>query len=329
MRLKSAVYWAFLGCVGAGCGDGGASLAGGAGGGAGSHGAAGAGGSVNAAPFDCDEPESMNCPSVPPDRIDDERPAAVVVPSDYTTDTAYPLVIVLHGNGSFGSANSLYLGATQRVDSLQFVLVTPDASPDVDGVLGWNAGAIVLEFPGEPPDDRAYVRRLIDEAKRAYRIDDARIYLLGTSNGGHLALDLICEDPSVATAVLNQAGALPMEAACNEGVTSLLSVHGTADDTVAFGGGTRENGIVIYSAVALVAAFAENTGCGPVENTGSIDLVDGLPGAETRVQRYGDCVGGAEHALWAVQQAPHTPNFSEDARDLWFDWLLAQVRADN
>ncbi|MDH3726114.1 MAG: alpha/beta hydrolase-fold protein [Myxococcales bacterium] len=286
-------------------------------------------GGTEMVPFDCDTPAPANCPTAPPDSIDAERPADALVPTDYAPSARYPLVIVLHGLGSFGSANAIYLGAIQRVDSRQYILVTPDALEDVEGVRGWNADAIVLEFEPEPPDDRAYVRRLIAEAKRTYRIDEDRIYLMGTSNGGHLALDLICEDPTVVTAVLNQAGALPEDAPCDTGATSLLSVHGTDDETVAFGGGLRENGVTILSAVNLVAQFAARSGCAPVEVSANLDLVPDPPGAETRVQSYSGCLGGSESALWAVQQGPHVPDFTDAARDLWFDWLLASTRSQN
>lgn len=331
MPLRWLGYWAVGGALLLGCGGSGSLEGAGGDGGLGLDGASGGSGEggTNGAPFDCDADQPANCPQVPPDTLDDERPAVVSAPADYSPDNRYPLVIVLHAKGSSGSANSLYLGATQRVDSRQFILVTPDGTPDIDGDLGWNAGAIVLEFAGAPPDDRAYVRRLIGEAKQAFRIDDTRIYLMGSSNGGHLALDLLCEDPSVATAAINQAGALPMDAPCVPGVTSLLSVHGTEDEAVAFGGGIHDNGITIYSAVALLGTFAENGGCGPVENASSIDLVEGLPGAETRVQRYTGCDGGAEHALWAVQQGSHAPPFTEDARERWFDWLFARARLEN
>ena len=30
-----------------------------------------------------------------------------------------------------------------------------------------------------------------------------------------------------------------------------------------------------------------------------------------------------ESELWMVQQAPHLPDFTDDARELWFDWLFA------
>ncbi|MHC4849874.1 MAG: alpha/beta hydrolase family protein, partial [Planctomycetota bacterium] len=127
---------------------------------------------------------------------------------------------------------------------------------------------------------------LIEEAQKAYRIDASRIYLMGSSDGGHLALDILCDEPLGITAVVNQAGALPSDAICADEPVSLLSVHGTADEVVAFGGGEQASGITILSAVDLVAGFAERSGCEPFEMLSNLDLVPVPPGAETRVRSY-------------------------------------------
>jgi polyhydroxybutyrate depolymerase len=321
---SSLLGWVLL-LVAAGCGSSGGSADGGGGGsGAGGDGAGGEAGSGGAETFDCDTPQPANCPEVPPQTIDAVRPAQVQVPSDYTTAIRYPLVVVLHGRGSTAAATATYLGATQRVEELQFVLVTPHGTEDTEGRLAWNAGAIDSVFEPETPDDIAYVRGLIEEAQRTYRLDASRIYLMGSSNGGHLAIDILCDDPTSVTAVVSQAGALPSDTVCADGPASLLSVHGTADEVVAFGGGEQASGITILSAVDLVAGFAERSGCDPFTMPPSLDLVPEPPGAETRVRSYTNCDAQAESELWIVQQAPHLPDFTDDARALWFEWLFAR-----
>jgi polyhydroxybutyrate depolymerase len=266
----------------------------------------------------------MNCPEMPPRTIDEARPAEVRVPLDYANATRHPLVVVLHGRGSTAVAAAMYLGATQRVDELQFVLVMPDGTQDTEGRLAWNAGASDSVFEPEAPDDIAYVLGLIEKAQKAYRLDASRIYLMASSDGGHLAIDILCDDPLRITAVVSQAGALPSDAICADGPVSLLSVHGTADEVVAFGGGQQASGITILSAVDLVAGVAERSGCDPFEMPSHLDLVPVPPGAETRVRLYTNCDGQTETRLWAVQQAPHMPDFTDGARDLWFDWLFAR-----
>ena len=305
----------------AGCGSSDGAAGGGGGGTGGSGGVAGSGG-VEA--FDCDVSEPTNCPKVPPPTIDASRPAQVQTPSDYTTATRYPLVVVLHARGSSAAATAIYLGATQRIEARQFVLVTPDGTEDTEGRLAWDAGASDSMFEPEAPDDIAYVLDLIEEAKRTYRLDASRLYLMGSSNGAHLAIDILCDDAASVTAAVSQAGALPSDTTCAERPASLLSVHGTSDAAVTFGGGEQESGITILSAIDLLAGFEERSGCDPFTILPNLNLLPEPPGAETRVRAYSNCDAEAESGLWAVQQAPHVPDFTDDARDLWFDWLFAR-----
>lgn len=301
----------------------GSSEGGGAGGEGGAGGAAGAGGM---APFDCREPEPVHCPETPPDTIDIERPAQVTVPSDYTTSTRYPLVIALHARDAVPQASAAYLGAPQRVDDREFVLILPSGTPDTEGRLAWATEAGDSEFTPVAPNDIGYVARLIEEARDTYRIDQGRVYLMGSSDGAFLALDIVCDDPSRVTAILAQAGALPADSSCATDPVSVLSVHGTADVEVPFGGGMLASGKTIMATVNLTAGFAERSGCGLFAMPANIDLVPTPAGAETRVRSYSPCDEEVEVELWIVQEAPHTPDFTDDARELWFDWIFARAR---
>ncbi len=313
--------------------DAGTGGTGGGGGGGGSGGTGGPGGTggtggTDMLPFDCDQPQPTNCPENPPLTIDTERPAEVEVPEGYTTSLRYPLVVTLHARDVAPVDSSLYLGAPQRVDVEQFVLIVPSGTVDTQGRLAWATAAGDSIFEPEAPDDVAYLLRLIEEAQATYRVDEDRVYVLGSSNGASLALDVVCEDPLSVTAILAHAGALPIDEPCSEGAVSALSVHGTVDEVVPFGGGTLDNEVTIQAAVNLIAGFAERGGCGPIQLPGNLDLVDVPPGAETRVRLYQDCEDHAETALWAVQEAGHVPDFTDKARDLWFEWILTRTRSD-
>ena len=78
-----------------------------------------------------------------------------------------------------------------------------------------------------------------------------RIYLMGFSNGAHIALDTACKDPSLVTTVVSLAGARPVDDACSEQPASVLHVHGAEDDVVELDGGKREGScITILSALS-------------------------------------------------------------------------------
>ena len=58
-------------------------------------------------------------------------------------------------------------------------------APDTGGLVvgqdfGWNA----FVYDGKPPDDAGFLLTLLQHLESGYRIDPARIYMTGFSNGG-------------------------------------------------------------------------------------------------------------------------------------------------
>ena len=77
--------------------------------------------------------DTDSCASNPDLQIGGERPAQAQIPSNYTTTTRYPLLILLHGFGASGALQSAYLGLNTRVDQKQYVLVIPDGTENITG----------------------------------------------------------------------------------------------------------------------------------------------------------------------------------------------------
>lgn len=107
--------------------------------------------------------DTDSCFSNPTLEIGGDRLTQVQIPSDYTTTTRYPLIILLHGFGASGPGQSVYMGLGTRVDPLQFVLVLPDGTENNDGQRFWNSTPTCCAPPGEEfqVDDVAYIRSLI------------------------------------------------------------------------------------------------------------------------------------------------------------------------
>ena len=280
---------------------------------------------------ECDADPPVGCPKLPADIIGGERPATVAAPVDYDSGEDYPLVVVLHGASADSERIVEFLGADQTlIDVEQFVLVAPNGSPATDGRHPWNTGASSYDFVGEPPDDVAYMRALIEEARKKISIDPRRIYLMGYSNGAHLALDTACKDPSLVAAIVSIAGARPVDDACTEQPVSVLHVHGTEDPTVDPAGGKREvSCITIFSAEDLVAGFAARNGCDESFDTlPNIDLDNVTPDAETVVFSYPGCDDQTRTEFWSMQGVGHVPIFLDAGTGLLFDWLLSRERPE-
>lgn len=286
--------------------------------------------------------DTESCASNPTLQIGEDRPAQVRIPSDYTTTTRYPLVIVLHGYGANGELQANYLGLYSRVDSQQYVLVVPDGTASLNGTRFWNATpaccARVAAFENQLDeseytgvDDVAYIRSLIEEAAATYSIDTRRIGLFGHSNGGFMALRMACEASDVVTSVVSLAGStFADDASCApaSNPVSVLLLHGDEDGTINYDGGEILSE-AYPGAIETADRFAAHAGCdtGNASMGANRDVVANINGAETSVVEIPDCVPGVDVGLWTLTGAPHIPTpWVESGLDSFVDWIINHSR---
>jgi polyhydroxybutyrate depolymerase len=300
-------------------------------------------GSGNANPVFVDDPteptgltgcaDTDSCASNPNLQIGGERVAQVQIPSDYTTTTRYPLIIVLHGFGVDGQIQAAYLGLDQRVDSKQYVLVMPDGTESRTGTRFWNATPACCAFFEEDTlvDDVAYLRGLIEEAAATYSIDTSRIGLIGHSNGGFMALRMVCEASELVTAVVSLAGStFADDASCAPASTpvSVLTMHGDEDARILYQGGELV-GNAYPAEPETTRRFAAHAGCdsGNPVLAPNLDVLDNIDGAETTVLQYSGCAPGVDVTLWTMQGAPHIPGpWVASALDQVVGWITGHPR---
>lgn len=253
-----------------------------------------------------------------------DRPVEYRVPENYDPSREYPLVMVLHGRGAFGSIQAFILGATQQVDEREFILLYPDGSQDQNGSRFWWSGARCC---GTPQDDVGYLTDVLAEAKATFNVDDERVYLWGHSNGGFMSYTMACEASEQVTAIVSLAGSSFVdEADCGPRTepVSVLQVHGTADATI----GYEDNGFS-PGAVTMFERHAGFLGCDTsvLGTRPNVDHVANLPGAETSVQYYEEgCAEGSSVELWTIEEGPHIPNLTLDHSADVLDWLFAKRR---
>jgi polyhydroxybutyrate depolymerase len=282
--------------------------------------------------------DTASCPSTPTLQIGKDRVAQVQIPSDYTTKTRYPLIIVLHGLGGEGYATSRYLGLDSRVDSKQYVFVVPEGTKNANGQNFWNATPACCAASRQDlhVDDVAYIRSLIEAAAANYSIDTRRIGLIGHSNGGFMALRMACEASDLVTSVVSLAGStFADDASCTPTTkpVSVLALHGDTDTRIRYDGG--QAGPVTYpGAKETIRRFAAHAGCvsSNPEIAPSLDVVETVAGnidsAETTVLEYPDCAEGVDVALWTIVGAGHGPGpWVPSALDAVVDWIIEHPRS--
>jgi len=179
-----------------------------------------------------------------------------------------PLLLVLHGSVMNGGVMRIAAGYEfdRLADEKGFAVVYPT------GYLGhWNDCRNKAQFAAkrEQIDDSGFLLALIDRMVQRYQLDPARVFLVGYSNGGHMAFRLGIEAPDRIAAIAVAAASVPepQDSSCDyDGPTPrVMLVNGTEDnwnpyeggDTSGFGVHSRGN---VISAVASAEHFARRNG---------------------------------------------------------------------
>ena len=252
--------------------------------------------------------------------IGGERPARVTLPSNYSVERTWPLVVLLHGYGASGAIQDLVFGLGERVDDRGFLLLVPEGTRDANGSAFWNATPECCDFGGTGVDDVAYLTALLDEAGSHYPIDSVRF--VGHSNGGYMSYRMACEVPERLDRIAVLAGAAYAdEADCHgEEAVSVLHIHGTLDDSVAY-----ESGLGHAGAEESVRRWVDKAGCADTPSPlPARDYLDQVDGNETSALQWSACADGHDLQLWTALDGDHMwfptrDNFKDDVAD----WLVA------
>jgi poly(3-hydroxybutyrate) depolymerase len=196
------------------------------------------------------------------------REYLLTVPGAYSGDAAVPLMFNFHGlNGT--AQNQLADSQLDRLAEQEgFILVTPQA---IDGI--WT----VTGFPvSNGADDFGFINALIDDLSANYNIDASRIYATGMSQGGFLALDLVCNFSDRFAAIAPVSGVLTttLQQTCSpERFVPVLQTHGTADSQIPYD--------TASATVVWLVNFNQTSTAPEIE-----DLPDPFPANGTTVRRY-------------------------------------------
>ena len=136
----------------------------------------------------------------------DGRPYALSVPPSVTGPL--PLVVLLHGYGVNADGQEVALPFSRDVAARRFFYALPNGTIDAKGKRFWNATDACCNDGEIPVDDVGFLRAVIADVKANHpgQIDGRRVFLIGHSNGGFMALRMACEAGDVVTGVMSLAG---------------------------------------------------------------------------------------------------------------------------
>ena len=255
------------------------------------------------------------------------RPVTVHVPPSYSRSTPAPLLMLLHGSGDTGASQEEYLRLTPAATAHGMLYVTPDGTRNAYNSRIWNATDACCGS-GVRVDDSAYLRAVIAEVKANYNVDPRRVFLVGHSNGGFMAFRMACDHADEIAAIVSIAGATFADSTrCEptQGVAT-LQIHGTADPTIKYGGGTLR-GEPYPSARITLETWARYNGCGPEPDRPAPPrraIEVGLRPA--RVRSYSAGCGRSTSELWTQRDGVHIPTFEPTFPEQLVEFLLAHPK---
>ena len=188
------------------------------------------------------------------------RDYRLYVPARYNATTArVPLLFNLHGYSSNNVQQEAYGEFRPIADTANFLVVHPNGLIDGAGNRNWNT----FGPRGSGVDDVAFISALLDTLASRYRVDPDRVYSTGMSNGGFMSYELACQLSNRIAAIASVTGS--MTASRLAGCTAtrpvpVLEIHGTADGTVPYTGGT---GLQFVAIPTLLANWVQRNGANP------------------------------------------------------------------
>ena len=230
----------------------------------------------------------------------------VYVPSSLPTEPV-PLLLAFHGGTGWGAQFERNSGFDELAEANGFLVVYPDgvgSGPDETTNRTWNGGGCCGAAARNDVDDVAFVAQLLDVLQTTYRVDPARVFAAGHSNGGILGYRLACELSDRIVAVGMQSGTMEIDTCSPTSAVSLLHIHGAADTNLPIDGGRGASSIAnvdFTSPRVAVQSFAAAAGCAAEASLGS-DATN----PDLSISTWNGCPAGAQVRFVEVAGAAHS-----------------------
>lgn len=240
-----------------------------------------------------------------------------------------PTVIFLHGASATAAYTARITGFPELARREGFAVVFPQGLHRIwiDG-RPEHVRQVTARY-GAPPDDVAFIRRLVADLIDRGIADPRRIYLGGLSNGGFMTYRMACETPELFAAIGVVIASMPEDliGGCHPGVAMpIVVMNATADRTIPYDGGAlRYRDGKVLSTERTLAFFRALDGCSDRSTRALLPSAD--PGTHgITVMRWTQCtrapvvlyrVEGGSHRLPGLRgPAAKRRNFNA-AAELW------------
>ena len=169
------------------------------------------------------------------------REYLIYVPSNFSGDSAVPLVLNFHGFGGNIHDYTSYTSMLSIAETEGFILVYPQGSL-MNNYSHWNP-SLPSSTNKSDADDLGFIEMLIQQLSIDYSIDSKRVYACGFSNGGMMSYGLAHHKSNLIAAVASVSGAMLDPESSPTHPMPILIIHGTNDDVIPYNGSNDYNSL--------------------------------------------------------------------------------------
>ena len=149
-----------------------------------------------------------------------------------TLRTPAPLVVMLHGGYGTGTQAENSYGWDAQADTGHFLVAYPDGLN-----RAWNTGGGCCGQPAKDNvNDVGFLKAMVSAIEHEAKVDAARVYATGISNGGIMDYTLACH--TTIFAAIGPDSATELGPCPAPKPISIIHIHGTADTHIPYNGGT-------------------------------------------------------------------------------------------
>ena len=227
-------------------------------------------------------------------------------------------MLALHGGGGYAEymADDERYGLISKSDSAGFVVAFPNGYSKFPGgkFATWNAGGCCGDARDRKVDDVGFLRAVVAQLNARLKLDPARIYATGMSNGGMMSHRLACEAADLFAAVASVAGTGALSVCQPVRPIPVLHIHAKNDTHVLFNGGAGKDAFRDESKVMdfvsvpeTIARWVQRDQCQPTPRR-----VLETPGAYC--EAYTGCAGNVSVQFCVVDEGGHSWPGAQEVR---------------
>jgi polyhydroxybutyrate depolymerase len=224
----------------------------------------------------------------------DQRNYRLFIPSTYSADTAYPLILNFHGTNGHPDTQVELSEFETLAEIERFIVVSPLAlfKRKTDGPITWNVNL------KKGPDDVLFIRQLIETLKQQLSIDATQIFATGFSGGARMSSRLAC-DLSLTIAAIGPVAGIryPKDCKPSRGVPT-ITFHGEKDSVNHYA--LRSDSPVYWQMGVedALAGWVNNNQCQSITQTQHSPSVEFI--------QYRNCKSNADIDFYRSTEAGHT-----------------------